>query len=135
MFAAVAAGFGIAGLPLAVWAPCAAGGLALSRLTYRAAVTSAAAFGDLVRSCFDLFRGDLLTHLGWPLPDKLTDERALWGALGQQLYRRGTNSQDQELINAPRTDSSAAPQGPERVRPGRLRRFLHHAFGGRPFSD
>jgi hypothetical protein len=135
MFAGVAAGFGIAGLPLAVWVPCCVGGLALSWLTYRAAVTSAAGFGDLVRSCFDLFRGDLLTHLGWPLPDKLQDERALWGALGQQLYRRGTNSRDQELINAPRTDSSAAPQGPERVRPGRLRRFLRQAFGGRPSND
>lgn len=48
MFAAVAAGVGIAGLPLAVWAPCCVGGLALSWLTYRAAVTSAAGFGDLV---------------------------------------------------------------------------------------
>lgn len=131
MFAAVAVGFGIAGLPLVVWVPCAGGGLALSWLVYRAAVTSAGVFGDLVRSCFDLFRGDLLTRLGWPLPGNLPDERALWGALGQQLYRRGTNSRDQELINAPRADPNAALQRSDRVRPGRLRQFLHHAFGGR----
>lgn len=132
VFAAVAAGFGIAGLPLVVWAPCAGGGLALSRLVYRAAVSSAAVFGDLVRSCFDLYRGDLLTRLGWPRPNKLPDERALWSALGQQLYRRGTSSRDQELINAPRTDSSPAVQDPDRVRPGWLRQFLHHGYRGRP---
>jgi len=131
VFAAVAVGFGIAGLPLAVWVPCAVGGLALSWLTYRAAVASAAVFGDLVRSCFDLFRGDLLTHLGWPLPEKLPDERALWGALGQQLYRRGTSSEYQDLINAPRTQSSSAPQDSDRGGPGRLRQFLNGAFGAR----
>lgn len=132
VFATVAVGFGIAGLPLVVWIPCASGGLALSWLVYRAAVTSAAAFGDLIRSCFDLYRGDLLTHLGWPMPDKLQDERVLWGALGQQLYRRGTNSREQELINAPRTDSSAAVQDRDGLRHGWLRRFLHDAFSGRP---
>ena len=88
-------------------------------------MTSAAVFGDLVRSCFDLFRGDLLTYLGWPLPEKLSDERALWGALGQQLYRRGTSSQYQDLINAPRTQSSSASQDSDHGRPGRLRQFLN----------
>jgi hypothetical protein len=137
VFAAVAAGFGIAGLPLAVWASCAVGALVVSWLTYRAAVSSAAVFGDLVRSCFDLFRNDLLTHLGWPLPERLPDERALWNALGQQLYRRGTSSLEQELINAPRTTSPAAPQNPgpqgsEPVRPGRLQQFLRVSLGGKP---
>ena len=131
-FAAVAVGFGVTGLPLAVWGSCAAGALVLSWLTYRAAITSAAAFGDLVRSCFDLFRNDLLTHLGWPLPERLPDERALWNALGQQLYRRGTSSQGQGLINAPRVPSRSAPQNPEPARPGRFRQFLHGGFGGRP---
>jgi hypothetical protein len=132
VFAAVAIGFGIAGLRLAVWVPCAAGALALSWLTYRAAIASAAVFGDLVRSCFDLFRSDLLTHLGWPLPEKMPDERALWGALGQQLYRRGTSSQEQDLINAPRIPSRSAPPNPDLVRPGRLRQFLRGGFSGKP---
>jgi hypothetical protein len=107
-FAAVAVGFGIGGLPLAVWVWCTAGALVLSWLTYRAAVAQAAVFGDLVRSCFDLFRSDLLTHLGWPLPESLADERSLWGVLGQQLFRRGTSAQD--LINAPRARPPAAAQ-------------------------
>jgi hypothetical protein len=136
IFAAVAAGFGIAGLPLAVWASCTVGALVVSWLAYRTAVTSAAVFGDLVRSCFDLFRNDLLTHLGWPLPERLSDERALWSALGQQLYRRGTSSLGQELINGPRAPSPAAPEPPasrgsEPIRQGRIQRFLRVSFGGK----
>jgi hypothetical protein len=102
-FATVAIGFGIAGLTPAVWVSCAIGALILARLSYLAAVTSAGVFGDLARSCFDLFHGDLLTHLGWQTPDNLPDERVLWGALGQQLYRRSANSADQGLVNAPRS--------------------------------
>ena len=111
VFAAVAVGFGIGGLRLAVWASCAAGGLVLSWFSYRAATASAAVFGDLVRSCFDLFRTDLLTQLGWPVPDNLRDERALWGVLGQQLYRRGASSEGQALLNAPRPRTGRPPDG------------------------
>jgi hypothetical protein len=107
-FAAVTIGFGIAGLRLTVWVSCAVGALVLSWLAYRAAVASAALFGDLVRSCFDLFRNDLLTHLGWPIPKTLPDERALWNALGQQLYRRGTSSQGQDLIDTLRVRHNPA---------------------------
>jgi hypothetical protein len=130
MFAAVAVGFGVVRLPLAVWIPCAAGALVLSWLTYRAAVTSAALFGDLVRSCFDLFRNDLLTHLGWPLPQTLPGEWALWAALGQQLYRRGTSSQDQDLINAPRVPPPLTQQDAEPSRLGQVLQLLRVRFGG-----
>jgi hypothetical protein len=122
VFAAIALGFGIAGLPLVVWAPCVGGAVALSWLTYSAAVVSAAVFGDLVRSCFDLFRSDLLTHLGWSMPERLPDERALWGALGQQLYRRGASSPVQDLINAPRIPPRSASENSGLVRPKRLSR-------------
>jgi hypothetical protein len=101
-FAVVAIGFGIAGLNPVVWVLCAVGGLILARLSYLAMVAASAAFGDLVCSCFDLFRGDLLTHLGWQTPDRLPDERTLWVALGQQLYRRSASSTSQDLVNAPR---------------------------------
>jgi hypothetical protein len=108
-FGAVAIGFGIAGLTPAVWVSCAVGGLILARLSYLAAVASAGVFGDLIRSCFDLFRGDLLTHLGWQAPESLPDERTLWRALGQQLYRRSANSADQGLVNAPRSHPEPPP--------------------------
>jgi hypothetical protein len=113
MFAAAAIVFGITGLRLAVWTSCAAGALALCWLSYRAAVASAAVFGDLVRSCFDLFRTDLLTHLGWQVPENLPEERTLWGALGQQLYRRGASSQQQGLVNAPRPRPAPPAGGQE----------------------
>jgi hypothetical protein len=48
-FAAVAVDFGIGGLRLAVWVPCAAGAVVLAWLTYSTAVASAAVYGDLVR--------------------------------------------------------------------------------------
>jgi len=110
-FGTVALALSCAGLNLTVGLGCAAGAFLLSRGSYLAAVTSAAVFGDLVRSCYDLFRGDLLTRLGWPMPPTLKRERQLWGALGQQLYRRGTSRPDEALLNAPREPSSPPPPG------------------------
>ena len=75
-------------------------------------MTSATVLGELVRSCYDLFRGDLLKALGWPMPPALGDERALWSALGQQLYQRGTTAQGEALLNAPRMDAPGQPPAP-----------------------
>lgn len=99
-FAVASAGFGIWGLPLVVWLPCTGGSLLLARAAYVSAVSAAEEFGEQVRSCFDLYRKPLLEALGWPDPDSWDDERALWRALGQQLYRRGTDRP--ELLSAPR---------------------------------
>ena len=101
-FGVLALALSCAGLNLVVGLSCAAGAFLLSRGSYRAAVTSATVFGELVRSCYDLYRGDLLTRLGWPMPPTLKRERQLWGALGQQLYRRGTDQAAEALLNAPR---------------------------------
>jgi len=101
-FAVVSLGLSCAGLNLAAGLGCAAGALLLSRVTYLAAVTSANVLGELVRSCYDLYRYDLLARLGWPAPATLEQERQLWAALGQQLYRRGTSRVGEALLNAPR---------------------------------
>jgi hypothetical protein len=108
-FGTVALALSCAGLNLTVGLPCAAGGFLLSRACYLAAVTTAASFGDLIRSCYDLFRGDLLARLGWPMPPTLKRERQLWGALGQQLYRRGTSTTDEALLNAARQPAPPPP--------------------------
>jgi hypothetical protein len=100
-----------AGLNLAVGLGCAAGALALSRGSYLAAVTSATVFGDLVRSCYDLYRGDLLAKLGWAMPPTLKQERQLWTVLGQQLYRRGTSAPGDALLRAPRQPLPPPPPG------------------------
>jgi hypothetical protein len=93
-FAVVALGLSCAGLNLAV-------GLG----------TAAGVLGELIRCCYDLFRGDLLAKLGWPMPATLAGERALWDVLGQQLYRRGTTQAGDALLAAPRTPPAAPPRG------------------------
>jgi hypothetical protein len=100
-----------AGLNLAAGLGCAGGTFLLSRGCYLAAVTSATVLGDLVRSCYDLFRGDLLARLGWQLPPTLKRERQLWAVLGQQLYRRGTSDQGDALLNAPRQPPAPPSSG------------------------
>ncbi len=111
-FGTVALGLSCAGLNLAVGLSAAAGAFLLSRACYLSAVTSAAVLGELVRSCYDLFRGDLLKALGWPMPLALEHERALWSALGQQLYQRGTTAQGDALLNASRLDAPRQPPAP-----------------------
>ena len=106
-FGVVSLALSCAGLNLAAGLGCAAGALLLSRSSYLAAVTAAAVFGDLVRSSYDLFRGDLLGKLGWPMPPTLAAERQLWTALGEQLYARGTTRQGRAWLDAPRKPPAA----------------------------
>jgi hypothetical protein len=107
-FGVISLALSCAGLNLAVGLGCAGGALLLSRCSYLAAVTAAGVFGELVRSSYDLFRGDLLGKLGWPMPPTLSAERKLWTALGEQLYGRGTTPQGEARLNAPRQP----PAGP-----------------------
>src|SRR5690242_4517835 len=60
----------------------------LCRVGYLAAVTAGAELGQLVRSCYDLYRENLLASLGWSVPATLSQECQPWTALGQQSYRR-----------------------------------------------
>jgi len=81
-------------LPVAVWLPVVAGAAVLASLTYRSAVAVAVSYGELVRSAFDTHRLTLLTSLGYALPASLDEERQLWQAIGQLLYRRDTDRPD-----------------------------------------
>jgi hypothetical protein len=91
-FAGVAVGAAVwPGLPIMVWAPAVAGAVLAVASSYRAAVNAAAEFGELVRSCFDLYRHALLDHLGFARPATIEEERALWQAVQQQLYRRAAD--------------------------------------------
>ncbi|MFD3930053.1 hypothetical protein [Streptomyces sp. NPDC058614] len=90
-------GVGVAGAavhlswPVQLITACAA--LLVSRLCYLAAVRTALGYAELVRASFDLHRRDLLRAMGVTLPATLKAERALWKALGQQLYRRGADEE------------------------------------------
>lgn len=97
--AVIAAAMGMNGqLSGAVWIPSALGAALLSFLTYRSAVSAAIAFGDLVRSVYDLHRRDLLNALGVASPQTPDEERRLWTALGQYLFRGATDTGDETLI-------------------------------------
>ena len=81
----------VAGTSWPAWAIAAAVALLVAVAAYLGAVSAAAAFGDVVRSCFDNYRRTLLGQLGFAQPGSLDAERKLWGALKQQLYQRGTS--------------------------------------------
>lgn len=55
---------------------------------YRLAIGSACELGEVVMSCFDLFRGPLLEMYGWPKPNNLSAEQRLWRLLAS-FIRRG----------------------------------------------
>jgi hypothetical protein len=126
-FGVVALALSTAGLNLAAGLGCAAGAFLLSWFTYLVAVPVVVLQGDLIRSCWDLFRGDLLAKLGWQMPSTLSGERELWLALGQQLYRRGTTAEGETLLNASRQPPAPLPRArpaaqERRAAPGRAGR-------------
>lgn len=67
---------------LLVWA----GGLLLAWLSYLAANSQAAAYGDLIRVAFDLHRHKVLEAMHIPRPTTLRDEYYLWDKLNQWIY-------------------------------------------------
>lgn len=83
------------------------GGLGLASACYRAAVSQAMSYGNLLRVAFDLYRHDILKQMHLPIPDNLRDERILWDALNQWIYRY-TPPWD----TRPATDTSPAPPDP-----------------------
>jgi hypothetical protein len=89
-FTAAAAGF-LAATRTGHWLPwvTAVGGGALVAIgAYRSAVQAAITFAEQVRTAFDMYRGALLTQLGYSAPGSREEEESLWRNLGQQLYRR-----------------------------------------------
>ena len=60
------------------------GGTLACNLLYRVAVSGYLSCGDLLRSCVDLYRFDLLTALHLPLPAGADAERKTWDLLRSQ---------------------------------------------------
>ncbi|MGB2773721.1 MAG: hypothetical protein WBV59_02930 [Anaerolineae bacterium] len=58
-----------------------------ARLSYLAAVSQAVSYGSLIRVAFDLHRQDVLKQMHIAPPDNLVEERVLWDALNQWVYR------------------------------------------------
>jgi hypothetical protein len=62
-----------------------AGGLLLSRLCYRAAVSQAVELGNRLRVGFDLYRHEILRQLNLEIPADFEEERALWQKLTAEM--------------------------------------------------
>lgn len=91
--------------PSVVWGPVAAVAALVAVGAYRSAISAAVTFGDLVRSVFDLHRGELLVKLGVPAPKTRELERQTWEAVGQFLFRGATSDGGEALIEyAPRNE-------------------------------
>lgn len=76
---------GIGGLSAAFWLQV-AGLMVASRVFYAGSIGQAMAWGDLVRGAFDLYRGKLLSQMGFTqTPADLHEERALWRAISLQM--------------------------------------------------
>ncbi len=72
---------------------CLLGGLYLSWLTYLSALQAAIPYAQLIKSAFDLYRGDLLDKLGYEHPKTLSDEIKLWDNLCKLIYRGGVEDE------------------------------------------
>jgi hypothetical protein len=106
VFAALAVlGVAVLGLADGQWPVAVAfliGGLVLSRLCYRAAVSQAVEVGSMLRVAFDLYRYEILRQMALDDPADLTAERVLWQQLTSQLLGLGE----------PTLTASDAPEAP-----------------------
>jgi len=92
-----------------------------SRLSYRVGVAASLAFGETVRSCFDVYRHDLLKKLGCRLRARIDNEEPLWQQLKKYLYQGGIDSGAEQVLLNPaasmRNAGISAPNPPV-VAPG-----------------
>jgi hypothetical protein len=95
------------------WLGALGGGLLAGMVAYRSAVSAALVFGELVRSCFDLYRHDLLKQFGYTIPASLQDEQRLWHNLAQQLVRLGADDDSAlRYATAPAEPITSSPPVP-----------------------
>ena len=55
----------------------------LAYLLYLSAISAAYSLGEVIKSCFDLYRRDLLVQMGITLPESLDEEKRLWDDLAK----------------------------------------------------
>jgi hypothetical protein len=78
-----------------------AGGFPLAWLAYRAALSPAQAYAELLKVAFDLHRKALLKALGLRVPDTLTQEKALWREVSDFIFRGIEPAEDWEFDATP----------------------------------
>jgi Flp pilus assembly protein CpaB len=84
----------IRGGPWWLFPACFCGGLILAYTSYTSALRAAGPYAQLIKSAFDLYRGDLIDKLGFERPKSLEEEVRFWDNLGKQLYRFAADEPD-----------------------------------------
>jgi hypothetical protein len=62
------------------------GGMLLAWMCYRAAVSQAVGYGNLIRVAFDYYRHDVIDKLGLPRPASLKAEHGFWQGMNQLAF-------------------------------------------------
>lgn len=70
-------------------------------LFYRISLTTILSMGNLVKSCYDLFRHDVLKRMNINIPDNIEEERLLW-------YRLSNYFASGELFHYPNSEKNRA---------------------------
>lgn len=108
------------------------GGLAAAWICYRAAVSQAVIYGDLVRVAFDLYRIEILKQMHIFVPDNYKAERQLWTALNTWIFTPFTMpwntclAQDLKMLQDPFYYDSHTVAGPSPTQ--RISAEVRHSF-------
>lgn len=66
---------------------CFLGGMTIAWLAYESALEAAITYGQLIKSTFDLYKGELWKQLGYEQPKSLDEERDSWRSLYELIYK------------------------------------------------
>lgn len=95
LFAVVASAYlWVTGGSWQLFLACSLGGFLVAYLAYLSALEAALSYGALLKSAFDLYKGDLLQKMGYQSPNSLQEERTLWTKLHELVYRGEAGSPD-----------------------------------------
>ncbi len=79
---------------------CFWGGAGIAGLAYQGSLGSARLYAEQIRTAFDLYRYELLKQMRLELPDSLSDEKVVWAAVNQFLYRNNPHEHPDVWIYA-----------------------------------
>jgi hypothetical protein len=94
--------------PWPVFAGSFAGGFALAYLAYMGGIGASLPYAQLIKSAFDLYRGDLGEKLGYERPKSIDGEFAFWRNLSQLIYRGAAQDESVLIYKIPAKETAAA---------------------------
>lgn len=105
---------------------CFLGGLVVARLAYRSALEAAITYGQLIKSAFDLYKGELRKQLGYEQPESLDEERAFWRSFYELIFKGEAGDPEALRYSGVKKPQPAPP--PEPAQPWFIR-WLLSLFG------